>query len=183
MFPQFFVCGFYLHLLAGLMRPLCVPSVVLPHSRFFPIYEENVVTAVLVCVGIYVVLLQHIMSWSYPLFVSDNPTSVLFHNTSFQSSTHKLGIIPQWMKLSGRHILCLHTTCQNCLTPMKIIWGAICVSIVLVCVCIGNILWSPGVQWVNSFLGAPLGEKNTCPCKYPNKLIYFWLAATVYIAE
>ena len=49
---------------------------VFPHIWVAPIYAANAVAAVLVCVDIYAVLLQHILEYSYPLFVSGNPTSV-----------------------------------------------------------------------------------------------------------
>ena len=45
---------------------------VLPHSWVAPIYAVNVAAAVLVFVDIYVVLLPHILSWSYSLLVSGN---------------------------------------------------------------------------------------------------------------
>ena len=73
----------YLPLVAGVMHPIHMPFVVLPYSWVAPIYVVNAVVAVLVCVGIYVVLLPHILAWRYPMFVSDNISSVLCHNKSF----------------------------------------------------------------------------------------------------
>ena len=40
------------------------------------IYEVNVLASVLVCVDIYLVLLPHILAWSYPLLFSGGTTSV-----------------------------------------------------------------------------------------------------------
>ena len=87
------------------------------------------------------------------------------------------------MKLIVRNFLCLHTLLRNRLSPRKIIWDAICVSIVLVCVWIGNIFWAPVVQRLNIFLGDPIVEIHTLPCKYPNNCINFGLAVTSYIDE
>ena len=53
-----------------------VPFVVLTHIWVATIYEVNVVTAVLVCIYIYVVLLSHILECIYPQLVYGNTTSV-----------------------------------------------------------------------------------------------------------
>ena len=63
-------------LVSGVMFTFCMSFIVLPHIWFVPIYAVNVVADVMVCVDIYVVLLTHILSWIYPLFLSVNPTSV-----------------------------------------------------------------------------------------------------------
>ena len=54
------------------MCHLCVLFVVLPRSWVAPIYAVNVVADVLVYVDIYVVMLPHIMAWSYPPLVYGN---------------------------------------------------------------------------------------------------------------
>ena len=165
------------------MCTLWVPFVVFPYIWVAPAYAVNVVDTVMVCVNIYVVILTHILELRYPLLISGNTTSVWCLNTRFQCNPKQQGRILLWLKLSGWHVLLLHTLHQNSLPPRKLIRGSICVSIFLVCVCIGNILWDPGVQQVNIFLGAPLVEIHTRPCKSPNKWIHFWLAVTSYIAE
>ena len=165
------------------MFPLHLPFFVLTHIWVVPIYVLYVVATVLVCVGIFVVLLPPILEWSYPLFVFGHTISVWCHNINFRSSPRKLGIIPLWMLLNSRNVLCLHTLHQNFLPTSKRILGIICVYIVLVSVCIGNIIWAPEAQWVNRLIGPPLVSIHTFPCKYTNKWIHFWLAVTGYIDE
>ena len=46
------------------------------HIWVVTIYAANVVADVLVCVGVYVAMLTHILTWSYALFVYGNPTSL-----------------------------------------------------------------------------------------------------------
>ena len=58
----------YLPLVVGVMYPLHVLFVVLQHIWVVTIHVVNVVTAVLICVDIYVGLLPHIPEWSYQLF-------------------------------------------------------------------------------------------------------------------
>ena len=74
--PTIFGCGFSIPLVPVVMFPLHLPFFVLTHIWVVPIYVLYVVATVLVCVGIFVVLLPPILEWSYPLFVFGHTISV-----------------------------------------------------------------------------------------------------------
>ena len=160
------------------MCPVCMLFVVLPYIWVTPICVVNVVANMMFCVVKYIGLMSHILVWIYQLLVFVNPTLVWCYNTRLQSSPQQLGRITYHLKLSGWHVLWIQTWLWNGRPPRRIIWGAICVTIVLVCVWIVNILWDPGVWWIYHYISAPLGEIHTRPSKSPKIWIYFWLDVT-----